>query len=68
VASQGTFDPDYWLVKLVKRWAGQMVRRIPLSSLVAPKAAFKSLVEIKIFEKFDNSDFGLETIEFLLSN
>ena len=26
------------------------------------------MIEIKIFEKFDNSDFGIESIEFLLSN
>lgn len=25
-------------------------------------------VEIKIFEKFNNKEFGLETIEFLMSN
>jgi len=25
-------------------------------------------VAIKIFEKFDNKDFGIESIEFLLSN
>jgi len=25
-------------------------------------------INIKVFEKFDNSDFGIESIEFLLSN
>lgn len=36
--------------------------------MVVPSELFKSQISIKIFEKFDNSDFGLQSLEFLLSN
>jgi hypothetical protein len=42
--------------------------RVPFSQYLIPTNTFTELIVIKIFEKFDNKDFGLETIEFLLSN
>lgn len=42
-------------------------RFVPFSSLIMSSQS-NNEVEIKIFEKFNNKDFGLETIEFLMSN
>ena len=46
----------------------EVINRIPFSNYVIPSTTFSKLVEIKVFEKFDNREFGLETIEFLMSN
>jgi hypothetical protein len=40
---------------------------VPFSGYFVPSLHTQSIY-IKIFEKFDNTDFGTETIEFLLSN
>lgn len=40
---------------------------IPLSSFFIPSLRTQR-IKIKIFDKFDNADFGIESLEFLMSN
>ena len=46
----------------------EISRFVPFSSLIMPSRQSNTQVDIKIFEKFNNKDFGLDTIEFLMSN
>jgi hypothetical protein len=44
-----------------------IVSFIPLSGYFMPSLRTQS-IHIRIFDKFDNADFGIDSLEFLMSN
>ena len=63
VARSGFLDPKGSLTLQVK----ELISMIPIVSYFIPCEPTET-VTIKIFERFDNDDFGLESIDFLVPN
>ena len=63
VARSGFLEPKGSFILTLK----ELVRMIPLSSYFV-SCAHTEQVTIKIFEKFDNADFGLQSMNFLIPN
>ena len=63
VARSGFLEPKGSFILTLK----ELIRMIPLSSYFV-SCSHTEQVKIKIFEKFDNADFGLQSINFLIPN
>ena len=63
VAGSGFLEPKGSFILTLK----ELVRMIPFSSYFV-SCAHTEQVTIKIFEKFDNADFGLQSMNFLIPN
>lgn len=63
VARSGYLEPKGSFYLIYK----DVLSIVPFSGYLIPSLHTQT-INIKIFEKFDNKDFGMESIEFLLSN
>ena len=63
VARQGFLDPKGSMTRYLR----EFLSMIPLSGYLF-HVEKSQVLGIKVFERFDNKDFGLESVEFLLSN